>query len=231
MQYQTKKTFEKFKKKNNFSLCYIIEKKTNLEKIDLLLENVLRKTNSFIFESVEKAKTRGRYTIFGFEPDLILEIKNKNISINKKKISNKLSPKRFLENFISKFNFQVPSNLPPMSALLSGYLGYDIIRYFEKIPDNNIDDLKIPDVKLIRPTFIYIHDNQTNKLYYIKLKFNKKNSYSKEIKNLQNQIFFDLIRFPIKKISKSNSKDKKIYSNITKKKFINLVKKAKDIFQ
>ena len=65
MQYQTKKTFEKFKKKNNFSLCYIIEKKTNLEKIDLLLENVLRKTNSFIFESVEKAKTRGRYTIFG----------------------------------------------------------------------------------------------------------------------------------------------------------------------
>ena len=84
MQYQTKKTFEKFKKKNNFSLCYIIEKKTNLEKIDLLLENVLRKTNSFIFESVEKAKTRGRYTIFGFEPDLILEIKNKNISIKRK---------------------------------------------------------------------------------------------------------------------------------------------------
>ena len=40
-----------------------------------------------------------------------------------------------------------------MSALLSGYLGYDIIRYFEKIPDNNIDDLNIPDVKLIRPTF------------------------------------------------------------------------------
>ena len=237
MQYQTKKTFEKFKKKNNFSLCYIIEKKTNLEKIDLLLENVLRKTNSFIFESVEKAKTRGRYTIFGFEPDLILEIKNKNISINKKKISNKLSPKRFLENFISKFNFQVPSNLPPMSTLLSGYLGYDIIRYFEKIPDNNIDDLNIPDVKLLRPTFLYIHDNQTNKLFYIKLKFNKKNSYSKEMNDLQRQIVFDLIRFPIKKISKNNSKVKKINSNITKKKFINLVKKAKkyisigDVFQ
>ena len=174
----------------------------------------MRKTNSFIFESVEKAKTRGRYTIFGFEPDLILEIKNKNISINKKKISNKLSPKRFLENFISKFNFQVPSNLPPMSTLLSGYLGYDIIRYFEKIPDNNIDDLNIPDVKLLRPTFLYIHDNQTNKLFYIKLKFNKKNSYSKEMNDLQRQIVFDLIRFPIKKISKNNSKVKKINSNI-----------------
>ena len=205
------------KKKNNFSLCYIIEKKSNLSKIELLIENVLRKTNSFIFESVEKAKTRGRYTIFGFHPDLILEIKNQNISINKREISNKLSPKRFLENFVNKFKYKVPSNLPPMSVLLSGYLGYDMIRYFEKIPDNNIDDLNIPDVKLMRPTFTYIHDNQTNKLYYIKLKFNKKSSYSKEINDLQKQIIIDLIRFPIKKTIKNNSKDKKIKSNFTKK--------------
>ena len=209
MQYQSKKNFEKFKKKNNFSLCYIIEKKANLDRIELLIENVLRKTNSFIFESVEKAKTRGRYTIFGFNPDLILEINNKNISINKRIISNKFSPKKFLENFISKFNFQVPSSLPPMSTLLSGYLGYDIIRYFEKIPDNNIDDLNIPDVKLIRPTFTYIHDNQTNKLYYMKLKFNKKNSYSKEMNNLQKQISFDLTYFTNKKKPKIFSKMKK----------------------
>ena len=237
MQYQSKSDFEKFKKKNKFSLCYIIEKKSNLKKIEILIENVLRKTNSFIFESVEKAKTRGRYTIFGFQPDLILEIKNKNIFMNEKKISNKLSPKIFLENFINKFNYQVPSNLPPMSVLLSGYLGYDIIRYFEKIPDKNIDDLHIPDVKLIRPTFTYIHDNQSNKLFYMKLHFNKKTNYSKEISKLQKQITFDLTQFPIKKTRKNIIKDKKIKSNVTKKKFLNLVRKAKkyisigDIFQ
>ena len=237
MQYQSKKDFEVFKKKNKFSLTYIIEKKSNLKKIELLIENVLRKTNSFIFESVEKARTRGRYTIFGFQPDLILEIKNKNIFMNEKKISNKLSPKIFLENFINKFNYQVPSNLPPMSVLLSGYLGYDIIRYFEKIPDKNIDDLHIPDVKLIRPTFTYIHDNQSNKLFYMKLHFNKKTNYSKEISKLQKQITFDLTQFPIKKTRKNIIKDKKIKSNVTKKKFLNLVRKAKkyisigDIFQ
>ncbi len=237
MKYQSKNDFEKFKKKNNFSLCYIIETKANLEKIELLIENVLRKSNSFIFESVEKAKTRGRYTIFGFDPDLILEIKNKKIFINKRKIINKLSPKIFLENFIKKFNFRVPSSLPPMSVLLSGYLGYDIIRYFEKIPDNNIDDLNIPDVKLLRPTFTYIHDNQTNKLFYIKLKFDKKNSYQEEISDLQRQIFFDSMPSLGKKIKKNNLNDQKIKSNFTKKKFINSVKKAKkyisigDVFQ
>ena len=233
----SKKEYEDLKKKNKFSLCYVIEKRANLNKIELLIDNVLCKTNSFIFESVEKAKTRGRYTIFGFEPDLTLEIKNKNIFINKKKILNKLPPKKFLENFIKKFSFQVPSSLPSMSVLLSGYLGYDIIRYFEKIPDNNVDDLNIPDVKLIRPTFVYIHDNQTNKLYYIKLKFSKKNTYSNEINKLQNQISSDLIRFPINKLKKNKLKNKKIKSNFTKKKFINLVKKAKkyisigDVFQ
>ena len=74
---QSKADFEKLKKKNKFSLCYIVEKKTNLKKIELLIDNILCKPNSFIFESVEKAKTRGRYTIFGFKPDIILEIKKK----------------------------------------------------------------------------------------------------------------------------------------------------------
>ena len=238
MKNQSKKEYEDLKKKNKFSLCYVIEKRANLNKIELLIDNVLCKTNSFIFESVEKAKTRGRYTIFGFEPDLTLEIKNKNIFINKKKITNKKNPKKYLENFIKNFNYKTPSYLPSMSVLLSGYLGYDIIRYFEKIPDSNIDDLKIPDVKLIRPNFVYIHDNQLNKLFYIKLAFEKKTNYVTEINKLKKQITYDLRKQTTKKeVKKIIFKDHKIKSNITKKKFLNLVKKAKgyisigDIFQ
>ena len=55
MQYQSKKILKNLKK-NSFSLCYIIEKKVNIAKIELLLENVLRKNNSFIFESLRKQK-------------------------------------------------------------------------------------------------------------------------------------------------------------------------------
>ena len=237
MQNQIKNDYEKLKKKNKFSLCYITEKKVNLKKIELLIDNVLSKNNSFIFESVERAKTRGRYTIFGFKPDLILEIKKKNIFLNKKKYSKKIYPKIFLENFIKKFRYEIPSNLPNMSILLSGYLGYDIIRYFEKIPDKNIDDLKIPDVKLIRPTFVYIHDNQMNKLFFIKLNFNKKTCYAKEINELKKQINFDTKENFKKKNKKPYSTDKKIKSNFNKKQFLNLVKKAKnyisygDVFQ
>jgi len=88
-------TFKNFKKKNKFSLTYLIENNVGINKIELLINNILTKENSFIFESVEKAKTRGRYTIFGFKPDLTLEIKNKKILINKKKYKKKTKQKNF----------------------------------------------------------------------------------------------------------------------------------------
>lgn len=235
---QKKIEFNKFKKKNKFSITYIIEKNTPINKIDILINNVLRKKNSFIFESVEKAKTRGRYTIFGFKPDLTLKIINKKIFLNNKKIKKKLEPKLFLEKFIKDFNFKLPSTLPKMSMMLSGYLGYDIIRYYENIPDKNKDDLNIPDVKLIRPNFIYIHDNQTNKMFYLKLNFNNKSNYKKEIDSLKNEILKDFNTSKIQnKIKIKKNFYSKIKSNFTKKEFLKLVNKAKkyisigDIFQ
>tara|TARA_E500000178_G_scaffold59966_1_gene56551 strand:+ start:645 stop:2084 length:1440 start_codon:yes stop_codon:yes gene_type:complete len=235
---QKKTEFNKFKKKNKFTITYIIEKNTSINKIEILINNVLRKKNSFIFESVEKAKTRGRYTIFGFKPDLTLKIINKKIFLNNKKIKKKLEPKLFLEKFIKDFNFKLPSTLPKMSMMLSGYLGYDIIRYYENIPDKNKDDLNIPDVKLIRPNFIYIHDNQTNKMFYLKLNFNNKSNYKNEINFLKKEILKDFNTSKIQnKIKIKKNYYSKIKSNFSKKEFLKLVNKAKkyisigDIFQ
>ena len=98
MKRQSLKEFQIFKKNNNCSLTYLIEEKANLKKIENLIDNVLEKKSSFIFESVEKAKTRGRYTIFGFNPDITLNIYNNKIFINKK-IQKKQNNKKFLEKF------------------------------------------------------------------------------------------------------------------------------------
>lgn len=234
---QNKKEFDLIKKKNNFTLSYLIDKKVNIKKIELLIDNVLKKKNSFIFESVEKAKTRGRYTIFGFQPDLELIIEDNRIFLNGKRISNKIKPQIFLEKFIKKFNYKLPSHLPTMSMMIAGYFGYDIIRYIEKIPDKNKDDLKIPDVKLIRPNYIYIHDNQTNKMFYIKINFNINASFLSEIVCLKKQVKIDTKKtYPQKSICKT-TKNIAIKSNFTKKEFLKLVKRAKeyitigDIFQ
>ncbi len=233
MSFVSKKNYLKLKKKNKFSLIYYVDKKAKINRINNLIDTVLNLKNSFIFESVEKAKYRGRYTIFGYQPDLILNIKKNNIYINNKLQKNK-NPYLFLKNFIENFKFKIPQNLPNMSAMLAGYLGYDIIRYIEKIPNKNIDDLKIPDVRLIRPNILIIHDNILNKIFYIKLNFSNTN-YDQERKSLLDEINKTKTNLN-KKLIKRKIKQK-IKSNISKKKFLENVKIAKkyisigDIFQ
>ena len=85
------------KKKN---LLFYYSKKTNGDnEINNLINNFLKEKNSFIFESVEKGKIRGRYTIFGKNPDKIWEFNNNNCFIYKKnkKIKIKGNPKILLK--------------------------------------------------------------------------------------------------------------------------------------
>jgi anthranilate synthase component 1 len=139
------------------------------EIIENIINNFLVKKNSFSFESVEKRRIRGRYTIIGADPDRIWEFNKNRIHIvenNKRKLINRL-PYPFLKKLIENFNFPLPKNLPPLCSLLVGYFSYDIIRYIEKVPDTCIDDLRIPDIRLIRPKTLIIHDNLKKKIYFI----------------------------------------------------------------
>jgi len=242
--------FSKFKKKHINKKNQIIFYKTECSStkiIDNIIDNFLTKQNSFIFESVQKRKIRGRYTIIGADPDKIWEFNNKKIILyenNNKKIINSASYP-FLKKLIEEFDFPLPKNLPPICSLLVGYFSYDIIRYIEKIPNNCVDDLKIPDIRLLRPKTIIIHDNIDKQIYYIKNCFadekidNYKKYYIKTIKNiieLDNLTFKKNNNIKNKKNSKIN-KINKIKSNISKNEFKKIVLKAKeyikkgDIFQ
>ena len=194
--------FSTFKKKHKDKKNQIIFYKTECQSnkiIENIINNFLTKKNSFIFESVEKRRIRGRYTIIGSNPDKIWEFKNKKIILierNKKKII-KASPYIFLRKLIENFNFPLPKNLPPLCSLLVGYFSYDIIRYIEKIPDNCKNDLKIPDIRLMRPKTIIIHDNLLKKIYFIRNCFADEKIYDYESYYL-NQTIKDLKSFLLK---------------------------------
>ena len=84
----------------------------------------------------------------------------------------------------------MPKNLPPLCSLLVGYFSYDIIRYIEKVPDKCIDDLKIPDVRLMTPKTLIIHDNLKKKLSPEPSQYKKKKLDNKFINNLKtNEVF------------------------------------------
>ena len=77
--------FQKIHKKKVNQILFLSSSSEGNTEIDNLINNFLVEKNSFVFESVEKGKIRGRYTIFRKDPDKIWEFNNKNSFKNKKK--------------------------------------------------------------------------------------------------------------------------------------------------
>tara|TARA_B100001057_G_scaffold490895_1_gene580038 strand:- start:470 stop:1930 length:1461 start_codon:yes stop_codon:yes gene_type:complete len=241
------RSFKEFKfrhrsKKNQ--ILYSSKKIKDDIEVTNLIDNFLVEKNSFIFESVEKGKIKGRYTIFGKNPDKIWEF-NKNNSYlikNKKKIKLKNKPQKLIENIIEEFKFKIPSGLPPISSLIAGYFSYDTIRYIENIPNTCKDDLNIPDVRLLRPRTLIVHDNLKKKIFYIIniFKDEKITNYKKKYLEIKSELLnlFDQSSRETFNVNKSNKLDKiSVKSNTSKNKFIKIINKAKkyiklgDIFQ
>jgi anthranilate synthase component 1 len=213
------------------------------KEIDNLINSFLLEKNSFIFESVEKGKIKGRYTIFGKNPDKIWEFNNKSSYLTTNNIKKKIkgNPDKIIEKIIENFKFKTPSGLPPICSLISGYFSYDSIRYIEKIPNKCKDDLKLPDVRLLRPRTLIIHDNLKKKIFYIINIFSdeKISNYKVKYLEVESEINDLLIQASLNKSNSNNNKKTniKIKSNTSKSKFLKMVNKAKkyikigDIFQ
>ena len=232
------RSFKDFKfrhrsKKNQ--IIYTSKKVKNDDEVLNLIDNFLVEKNSFIFESVEKGKIKGRYTIFGKNPDKIWEFNNNNSFLikNNKKIKLKERPDQLIEKIIEEFKFETPKKLPKICSLISGYFSYDSIRYIEKIPNNCKNDLNLPDVRLLRPKTLVIYDNLKKEIFYIINIFNdeKINNYQKKYDEIKKQLSKILIQSSTKSLNSSINhiaKNIKVKSNTPKNKFIKMVNKAKD---
>ena len=229
--------------RNKNQIIYTSQNVQNDQEVLNLIDNFLDEKNSFIFESVEKGKIRGRYTIFGKNPDKIWEFNNNNSYLIKNNAKKKIKgePEKIIEKIIEEFKFKTPASLPPICSLISGYFSYDSIRYIEKIPNKCKDDLKLPDVRLLRPRTLVIHDNLKKKIFYIINVFNdeKITNYKKRYLEIESEINNLLIHASLmkKKIYNNTKVNIKIKSNTSKNKFLRMVNKAKnyikigDIFQ
>jgi len=237
------KEFKNNHSKKKHQVLFKSRKCNDYFKVENLFKFLLAEKNSFIFESVEKGKIKGRYTIIGLNPDKIWDINKSIITINSlgKKSKIKTNPLVFINKLIKDFDIKIPRQLPPMSSMLVGYFSYDVIRYLEKIPDRCKDDLKIPDVRLSRPKNLIIYDNLKKKIYYVENVYadtrikNYNNSYNSIIKKFLSFENLENIRLPELFTYKKNQNI--IKSNTSKKKFKSLVNRAKkyikkgDVFQ
>jgi anthranilate synthase component 1 len=118
-----------------------------------------------MLESVTGGEVRGRYSIIGMKPDLIWECRGSEARINRSARFDRdafepagTDPLASLRAIISESAIDLPPELPAASAGLFGYLGYDMIRLVEHLPDVNPDPLDLPDAVLMRPSVVAVLD-------------------------------------------------------------------------
>ena len=127
--------------------------------------------NSFLLESIEGGTARGRYSVIGMAPDLIWRCRGGVAEINRHALSaphafspQSTPPLASLRDLLAESRADLPEGLPPMAGGIVGYLGYDMVRQMERLPDTNPDPIGLPDAILLRPTLFAIFDNVRDEL-------------------------------------------------------------------
>jgi anthranilate synthase component 1 len=133
--------------------------------VSLMLKLSGAQKDAFILESVTGGEVRGRYSIIGMKPDVIWKCHGTESSLNRQA---RFDPDAFqpcdddpltaLRALIAETKIDMPSELPAASAGLFGYLGYDMIRLVEHLPDVNPDPLGLPDAMMLRPSIVAVLD-------------------------------------------------------------------------
>ncbi len=67
-------------------------------------------------------------------------------------------PLEALRALLAESRIKLPQGLPPMSAGVFGYLGYDMVRRMERLPPAKPDPIGVPEALLIRPTVMVVFD-------------------------------------------------------------------------
>src|SRR6056297_3424416 len=121
--------------------------------------------DSFLLESVTGGEVRGRYSIIGMKPDLIWHCNGTTSRLNRQArfdtdafADQTGDPLTNLRALIAESRIALPDDLPAASAGLFGYLGYDMIRLVEHLPDMPPDTLGLPDAVLLRPSVVAVLD-------------------------------------------------------------------------
>ncbi|MEM9704768.1 MAG: anthranilate synthase component I [Pseudomonadota bacterium] len=130
--------------------------------------------NAFLLESVEGGDQLGRYSIIGYKPDLIWRVRDGKAEINDRAASETDAfrpddgpPLERLKALLAASRIKMPIDAPPMAAGVFGYLGYDIVREIERLPDRPPAAIDTPDSIFIRPTVVAVFDNVRQEIIFV----------------------------------------------------------------
>ncbi|WP_425045307.1 anthranilate synthase component I [Primorskyibacter sp. S87] len=133
--------------------------------VSLMLKLTGARKDAFMLESVTGGEVRGRYSIIGMKPDLVWRCRGTQSELNRTARfddqafeAQSGNPMDNLRSLLAESRINLPDDLPQAAAGLFGYLGYDMVRLVEHLPDVNPDPLDLPDAVMMRPSVVAVLD-------------------------------------------------------------------------
>jgi anthranilate synthase component 1 len=198
---------------------------------------------AFLLESVEKGETLGRYSFLGAEPSIVFKSKANEINLLYQKAEDEFftndAPLQSLREIMQRYQPVVDPDLPPFFGGAVGYIGYDAVRNFEKLPDLSPDDLNLPDCFFMITDTIVIFDHVKHRMLIASnahIRDNPEEAYDRAVHQIE------VLYSRLKRMSKAPERtftdiDRVVDSNVQKEKFEEAVRRCKeyilsgDIFQ
>jgi anthranilate synthase component I len=125
--------------------------------------------HGFLLESVEQGEQLGRYSFIGCDPEATIRCRGSEVMLSRhgcddEVIEHSGGPMAYLREFMARFHPAPDEDLPPFIGGLVGYLAYDMVRHFETLPDDNPDDLKLPDAWFMVADSLAIFDHVRHRM-------------------------------------------------------------------
>jgi anthranilate synthase component 1 len=127
-------------------------------------------TASFLLESVEGGEQVGRYSFLGVNPKGMLTVQNNAVTTTLHGVTTTRDlapgedPLRVIEHEFARVQPVKLDGLPRFVGGAVGYLSYDVVRYFERLPETAADDLHMPDAAFLLTDTLVIFDHAKHQL-------------------------------------------------------------------
>lgn len=193
----------------------------------------------FLLESVERGEQVGRYSFLGTNPSLIVRTTEKEAIIRQdgelSRIphdpAHPLDPLSLVQKLLARYQVVKPAGLPRFFGGAVGYLSYDAVRFFERLPPCPRDELFLPDAAFLFTDTLVIFDHVQNKMKIVSNVPPSNTAYQEavdKIESIISDLSQPLPRYSPGRLSWSGGTTAKLDSNVTPKQFMQMVKTAKE---
>ena len=121
--------------------------------------------HSFLLESVAGGEQIGRFSFIGGDAFMILKTRGSEVEVRRegrterRQLAEGEDPLHVLKDLMSGFRYVADPELPPFCGGAVGYLGYDAVRFFERLPDRTPDDRGLPECYFVFTDTLLVFDH------------------------------------------------------------------------